>query len=139
MKQPLSSLTRWVVAVVVAGLETAASGAGFLDINGKFTTIIGDPPSGNYTDATGINNAGHIVGNNGGHGFLKVGGTFSIIDVPGSDFTSATGINNAGHIVGWFDDGQGRHGFLDVGGTFSTIDVPGASSTEATGINNAGH
>src|SRR4051812_30643982 len=59
MKQPLSSLTRWVVAGVLAGLETAASGAGFLDINGQFSRV-GVP--GGLTEAPGINDAGHIVG-----------------------------------------------------------------------------
>ena len=40
MKQPLSSLTTWVVAGVLPGLETAASATtGFLDVNGTFNGL----------------------------------------------------------------------------------------------------
>jgi len=110
MRQPLSSLTRWVVAGVLAGLETAAIAHGFLDVNGQFSTI--DFPGADYTRATGINDAGQIVGafydpHDPGipHGFLDAGGTFSTIDVPGADYTSAHGINDAGEIVGEFIGG----------------------------------
>jgi probable HAF family extracellular repeat protein len=123
---------------MLAGLETAAI-AGFLDVNGRFSTI--DVPGADFTSPNDINNAGQIVGSFAGpgggsglHGFLDVGGTFSRIDVPGAYITFAQGINNAGQIVGLFDEGDGRpHGFLYVGGTFSRIDVPGAYSTRAYG------
>jgi probable HAF family extracellular repeat protein len=90
------------------------------------------------TQATGINDAGHIVGNfdnsTGRHGFLDAGGNFTQIDVPGATFTSAFGVNGTGQIVG----AVAGHGFLDTGGSFTQIDVPGASGTNAFGINGAG-
>ena len=107
MRQSLSSLTRWVVAGVLAGLATGAIARdGFLDVHGTFTTIA--VPGATSTDSTtlhGINNAGQIVGtfqDSTGrlHGFLDAGGTFSIIDMPGATYTKAFGINDAGHIVG---------------------------------------
>jgi len=39
MRQPLSSLTRWVVAGLLAGLATGAVADGFLLVNGTFSTI----------------------------------------------------------------------------------------------------
>src|SRR6476619_813377 len=117
MRQPLSSLTRLVVAAVLAGGATGAVAdiRGFLDVNGTFSTI--NVPGARLTWAYGINDSGQIVGrfddNIGGHGFLYAGGTFSTINVPGSVFTVATGINNAGQIVGWFYDRDvNPHGFL---------------------------
>jgi probable HAF family extracellular repeat protein len=106
MKQLLSGLTKWGMAGVLAGIATAATAdfRGFLDVGGTFTTI--DVPGATYTQASGINNAGQIVGgffdSNGiSHGFLKVGGTFRTIDAPGATLafasgTIATGINDAG-------------------------------------------
>src|SRR6476661_2385584 len=120
MRYPQSSLANLVVAGVLAGSATAAIGQqihGFLDVGGTFTTI--DAPGSSLTQATGINDAGQIVGifddRTGTHGFLKAGSTFTTMDVPG--FTTASGINNAGQIVGQFRDIYGvYHGFLEVGG-----------------------
>jgi uncharacterized membrane protein len=147
---------------------------GFLDTGGSFTQI--DVPGASYTDAGGINDAGQIVGffgdsagdhgindagqivgwvNDGSHGFLDTGGSFTQIDVPGAVATQAFGINDAGQIVGGFynivNDIIGRpgtfgHGFLDTGGSFTQLDVrftqldvPGATiDTRAFGINGAG-
>jgi len=99
-----------------------------------FTTI-GIPA---VAEASGINDAGQIVGSFGGHGFLKDGTTFTTIDVPGVTSTDARGINDSGQIVGDFRDSLGTHGFLKSGATFITIDVPGATSTQAFGINDSG-
>ena len=65
MRQSLSSLTRWVVAAVLAGLATGANAqsplaSGFLDVNGTFTSI--DVPGAIATELNGINDVGHIVG-----------------------------------------------------------------------------
>jgi probable HAF family extracellular repeat protein len=150
----LSALTRWIVAGVLAGLETSALGGdpntGFVynSTNGTFSTV--DVPGAVTTWASGINNAGHIVGyfasNSQARGFLDAAGTFSTIDVP-SGAPAVQGIfphsiNNTGQVVGWIEDINpgntgGLHGFLDAGGTFSTIDVPGAYYTIAWGINDA--
>ena len=151
MKQLLNVLARWVLAVVLAGLHSAAIAQvqvrshGFLYANGAFTII--DVPGASYTFANGINNTGQIVGSfekNGVHGFIETRGTFSTIDVPGVSApggrrvsTVATGINDAGHIVGFFDNINGVYGFLDADGVFSTIQ-PGAPFTNLGDINNTG-
>ena len=104
MRQPLSSLTRWVAASVLAGLAIGANAdtpvarrINFLEVNGDFMEfgIGGGPP-------LGINNAGQIVGGTPqGSGYLfdpAVGVT--TIDVPGARDTKLTGVNDAGQIVG---------------------------------------
>ena len=106
-----------------------------------FTTLV--VPGARFTDASGINNAGQVVGvfsDSRGvfHGFINTGGTFTTLDVPGAGETDAFGINNAGQVVGFFGDSGGQHGFINTGSTFTTLDVPGASLTGADGINNAG-
>jgi probable HAF family extracellular repeat protein len=133
MKQLLSSLTRWLMAGVLAGLATVAAPAPF-----SFSTI--DVPGASATWATGINDSGEIVGyfddSKGTHGFVYVEGQFNKIDVPGvSGNTLAMRINNSGHIVGTVG---GTHGFLDVSGNFSTFDFPSATGTFANGINDGG-
>ena len=57
------------------------------------------------TSATGINDAGQVVGyyfanSQDAYGFVKDGATYTTIHVPGADDTIARGINNAGQIVG---------------------------------------
>jgi hypothetical protein len=70
------------------------------------------------TVASGINNAGEIVGNYSAHysnpeGLLYSGGTHTTIAMPGGIGTAASSINNAGVIVGTFGDGTGAsHGFI---------------------------
>jgi probable HAF family extracellular repeat protein len=91
-----------------------------------------------FTEASGINDAGQIVGtfldtSIVQHGFLLSGGSFTTIDAPFGP-TAAAGINAAGDIVGF----SGAHGFLKTGASFSSVDFPGGTSTEAAGINDAG-
>jgi probable HAF family extracellular repeat protein len=115
---------------------------GFLDTGGGFTQL--DVPGATFTSASGINDAGQIVGSFGIgtslHGFLDTGGSFTQIDVPDATLTDVRGINDAGQIVGSFDTSRGTHGFLDTGGSFTQLDVPGQSLslTFANGINDAG-
>ena len=149
MRQPLRSLTRWVVAGVLAGVETGAIACceppveevGFLDANGIVTEFAA--PGATQTIPDGINNAGQIVGSAhidapyGTQGFLYTGGTFSTIFWGRSTF--ATDINNSGQIVGYGVFGPlVPNGFLKVGDTFSQIGVPGALDTFPAGINDAG-
>src|SRR5437763_1327275 len=115
-----------------------------------FTTL--DHPLAGFTQASGINGAGQIVGffnaNRGGRGavfrgFLLSGGSFTDFGDPlaiGND-TKAFGINDTGQIVGSYVDGQDRqtHAFFLSGTVFVTID-PSSTTTrsEAHGINNVG-
>src|SRR5215468_8208510 len=78
-----------------------------------FTTI--DPPGATHSLASGINDAGQIVGwyttgVGGYHGFLlDVDGSYTTIDVPGAIATYAEGINAAGQIVGVIYRDAGAH------------------------------
>jgi len=108
-------------------------------------TVLPDAAPGAWlTEATGINNAGVIVGffidaDGELHGFILSKGTNAAYDHPGATRTLLTRINDRGQIVGTWVDGDGhRHGFLLQDGAAISIDVPGALSTRCTGINNWG-
>src|SRR4051794_30810636 len=95
----LSLNSCWTMLSIAAVLLVAliASGSSVYAANFIFTQI--DVPGATSTSASGINDAGQIVGqfNNGGtHGFLYSGGSFTQIDAPGATFagTSASGIND---------------------------------------------
>ena len=113
----------------------------------SFTTI--DYPGAIGISATGINNAGQIVGTfvlrlgclRCVSGFVYSGGSFTtILQFPGDFATNVRGINDAGQIVGAYESccGLPAHGFLFSEGSFSTIEPPGAQASTAYGINNAG-
>jgi uncharacterized membrane protein len=80
-----------------------------------YTTLV-DPLAPYSTYATGINDAGQIVGYTDAHGFLDSGGTYTTLDDPSAAIvgTFATGINASGQIVGYYDDSSDvYHSFLD--------------------------
>lgn len=105
-----------------------------------------DYPGATNTGASGINNAGQIVGSytdNSGvrHGFLLTGYTmYSAVDYPGAIATTASGINNMGEIVGTYEDSNQRyHGFLFNGSTYTSFDYPASGvQTFVNGINDKG-
>jgi len=116
-------------------------------------TVLTDPQSPGGTRASGINDAGQIVGttttigNNGipwVRGFLLRGDAWSFIDngTPQVFITMPTAINRQGHIVGRFQDRNIVHGFLLTGSTWIILDSPnavlinGVQVTAAYGINN---
>ncbi len=111
---------------------------------GVYTDINGLLPSNANSQATGINNAGKVVGfymptSATSLGFLDVGGTISTIDPFGSTFTQALGINNHDEIVGFYVNGVGtQFGYTDIGGVFNAFNVPGAVSTTINGVNDLG-
>jgi probable HAF family extracellular repeat protein len=118
---------------------------GFMYQNGTFTTI--NFPGANYTVATGINNAGEVVGYYADgftkvHGFTYDNGTFTTIDSPNGLGTWISGINSKGQIVGYYSDALSVfHGLVYDHGTFTTLDDPDAGvlgSTRLFGINDAG-
>ena len=127
-----------------------ASGFGGFLYNGTTYTDIVDPsawPS--STAATGINNAGQIVGyyygkgfDPGTHGFLYSGGTYTELNDPlAVKGTFAQGINALGQIVGYYVDVNGNaHGFLYSNGQYTTLDDPSPNNrgTFAQGINTWG-
>ncbi len=97
--------------------------------------------------AVGVNNLGNVCGftvDKAGvnHGWLRVQGTFTILDFPGSTGTQALGVNNKGIVVGSYTDATGNsHGFTynSVTPAWTSIDDPnGIGTTVANGINDAG-
>src|SRR5207245_792981 len=103
-----------------------------------------DVPGSNTTGATGINNAGDVVGfyNEAGvdWGFRESGGSYTTIMFPGAVGTKLRGINDLGQITGFYIGADGfAHGLLLTGGVFRTIDFPGATDTYLAGINDSGN
>jgi hypothetical protein len=98
---------------------------GFVLSDGQFTTI--DAPAGaTYTNVTGMNSRGEIVGRYtvGGvtHAYLLSGGQFSAFDYPGATFTGSTAINPNGDILGRYTGADNVfHGFVMVGFRLSCV------------------
>lgn len=96
------------------------------------------------SQATGVNNAGTVVGFyqydtlGDFSAFVDNGGLITSFQVPGSISTQALGINDLGEIVGDYILGGEMFGFLDNGGVFSPLNPPGATSATANGINDSG-
>jgi probable HAF family extracellular repeat protein len=110
-------------------------------------THTADLPDNVNSQATGIDNAGDVVGfylptATTSDGFLIKSGTTTPITLqfPGSTFTQALGINDEGQVVGFYNDAEGvTHGFIWSNGNWTSVDAPGASATTINGINDAGH
>lgn len=99
-------------------------------------------PGSIYTIATGINNAGVVVGHymdesRTFRGF-KFDGTYTLIDYPGAAATLIDGIGPTGTIVGsWLEAGNQYHSFVLDNGNFSSFDFPN-NETDAQSINSLG-
>ena len=101
---------------VVGGYASAGVSHAFVWSNGNFTSF-DYPGASGFTNATGANPGGDIVGRYRGadgksHGYLLSGGQFTTIDVPGATFTGLTGITPGGDIVGRQTTAGVNHGFL---------------------------
>ena len=138
--------------VVVGGYDTPSNSNvyGFIDNHGAFSTLnLGGPncPSGFCTLASGVNNAGDVVGqytnaSGGTSGFIYYpGGATTTLDVPASVLpssatdinTSAWGINNNGLVVGQVafsspSTGFTVEGFTYQSGVYTLLSLPGAPS-----------
>jgi hypothetical protein len=124
-------------ALTVSGGPSFASPT-FTDINGLL-------PANFNSQATGVNDAGTVVGfyqyDLGGDfsAFTDISGTIMSFLFPSALSTQALGINNLGEIVGdYIDSGGMMHGFLDNAGVFTTFDPSGSEGTTANGINDQG-
>jgi probable HAF family extracellular repeat protein len=119
---------------------------GFLFSGGMFTTLDGPASASEGVVASGINDAGEIVGyfidaSFTTHGFLYNGGHYTILDAPGASGTSPAAINSSGQIVGSINTGvvNSAKGFLYSNGHYTILDDPlGVTGTEAGGINTSG-
>jgi probable HAF family extracellular repeat protein len=103
-----------------------------------FTTI--DVPDARRTEATGINDAGEIVGrltdSDGATYGFRYDGTFHTTGYPSASLSYNNGISNGGQIVGNYYLGGTLHGFLSF--PPATIDVLSGYWTQPRGINRAG-
>jgi hypothetical protein len=123
-------------ALTVGGGPSFASPT-FTDINALL-------PANFNSQATGVNNAGEVVGfyqmaDGNFSAFTDLGGSITSFEAPGAASTQALGVNDLGQIVGDFVDNMGvMHGFLDSGGVFSTLDPIGSTATTINGINDLG-
>jgi hypothetical protein len=131
-----SSASFVACGIISALLANPAAGGSY-----AFLTLQ-DPNATNGTFASGINDAGTVVGRYGlgfvNQGFIYQGGQYTTFDVNGAP-TALTSINNAGTIAGYYSDANGPHGFTMAGSTLTTIDDPNAvHGTFVFGINNQG-
>jgi probable HAF family extracellular repeat protein len=108
-----------------------------------FTKI--NVPGSVYTEATGVNNSGQVVGtyqDAGGftHGFSYNGTSFTTIDYPATGYNYVFGVNAAGQMVGGYSVSNPLgpyHGFIYHNGVFTEFDYP-LRETDGRGINNLG-
>ncbi|HZQ67823.1 MAG TPA: hypothetical protein VFA68_04825 [Terriglobales bacterium] len=128
-----------VITCVTSCLAQRQTSVGQLNLT--FTTI--DVPGALYTNVSGINKAGDLVGSygqntsNDSHGFVYSNGVFKFFDYPGQTVTVPTSINDFGRIVGFFVQNP-IIGFLFDGNTFTSLQDGTDSATFCEGINNAG-
>jgi probable HAF family extracellular repeat protein len=130
---------------VVGCYQTTGDGPflGYVYSNGAYITVANPSAPGNVYSATGINDAGQIVGDFEGplSGFIDNNGSFSIISDPNATAGSTQfhSINNLGQIVG--EDSLGS--FVYTNGSFAYLPtnpyaVSGGGNTVLEGINDAG-
>lgn len=139
MKLPATKFTRAVVAFVALIATAQAAEAQY-----TYTKIM--YPGSTWTEASGINDAGQVVGtytdtSGIAHGFLYQNGVYTKLDYPGTAHNYAFGINDAGDVVGSFSAVMPRgpyHASLRQGGVWSEFDFPG-NETDGRAINNSGN
>lgn len=99
---------------------------------------------GTYSNATGINNAGQVVGYSATigdvaiHATLWSGGTITDLGTLGGVYSGASGINDAGQVVGSSSTITASHATLWSGGAITDLGTLGGAYSGASDINNAG-
>jgi probable HAF family extracellular repeat protein len=101
---------------------------------------------GTFSQASGINNIGQVVGmsqisgDSAIHAFLYRDGRMIDLGTFGGSFTWARDINDFGQVVGMSQTSgdSATHAFLYYNGSMADLGTLGGTSTVATGINNAG-
>ena len=107
----------------------------------QYTATLLDPVAGDNSGATGINNAGQVVGYIGTavtQATLWNGTTTTDLgSLAGTNSSGATGINNAGQVVGVSQNSSFVHATLWNGTTATDLGTNGGIESNATGINDA--
>lgn len=137
-----SAVQRMAAALMFAAVVGAAARADAQ--NYTYTKIM--VPGSTWTEASGINDAGVVVGTYTdalgiAHAFKYENGVYTTIDFPDMAHNYAFGINNAGHIVGSFSPVMPRGPYsasLFADGAWSAYDFPG-HETDGRAINASGH
>lgn len=109
-----------------------------------FNDIDGLLPIHQESQATGVNDAGAVVGfyvdaAGSSTGFMDVGTIITTLMFPGAVSTLAWGINDLGQVVGdYFGPAGGAYAFIEDGGVFTSLGAFGSTDTVARGINDSG-
>ena len=105
-----------VVTSQPASSESFTPISSFLDVGGSFNPI--SMPGEQYTAASGINDAGVVVGGASsdgfvtGPGFIDSNGVFTAVNVPGATETYIYAINNLDQIAGGYFVGTNFYAFV---------------------------
>ena len=101
---------------------------------------------GNHSIATGINNAGQVIGQSyiaGAselHAFLYSGGSMFDLGTLGGEFSQGRGINDAGQAAGFSENSDGdMRAFFWNGTTMQDLGTLGGFESSAYSINSSGH
>jgi probable HAF family extracellular repeat protein len=115
-------------------------GIAFVDAPGTPMQLF-NPFDGLHSQATGINDAGQIVGwGDANRSFLLSGGTVTDIGSLGGTFSEANAINKGGAIAGVSSlaNEDVAHGYLYMNGKMTDLGTLGGNFSWATGINDNG-
>ncbi len=132
---------------IVGSADTVTSGTvrevGYVSLGGGYAVL--DKPGAFSTAATGINDAGEVVGRFADaatqyrdNGFLFASGVFTLLDRPGAASTSPVAINDAGEVAGTYTDAAGTRGFVEDAGLFTDLVGPDGAAFLPVGLNNLG-
>jgi probable HAF family extracellular repeat protein len=139
LKSLVSRFTYAAVTALVAMFVTAQAA----EAQYTYTKIM--YPGSTWTEASGINDLGQVVGtytdtSGVAHGFRYKAGVYTTLDFPGMAHNYALGINDAGRVVGSFSAVMPRgpyHASLLADGVWTEYDFPG-NETDGRAINAAG-